>query len=135
MNIMPIQKLMSEIDNIGFKAPTCYWSLCDSHPIRSHAIAENSFYRLSKDRLLEILTSQQRIYKLSRSTSLLVPIDIDKCSTFFGFCNKCDSKLFELIDCFDGVLTPKKVTLIHYRIICYGIIESFAMAYIISILK
>ncbi len=122
IRIMPVERLMSECDNIHFKSPTCCYRSCSADPIRSHTIPENYLYKLNKD-LIKVLTYQPRISRVLKELrpQYVMKVDKEEWSTFIGFCNVHDSNLFKSIDLFNGEMDKEKAALIHYRNICYGI--------------
>lgn len=120
--IMPLERLMSECDNIRFESNTCCYTGCSNPPITSHTISENYLYKLNKD-LTKVLTFQPKVGQIVRryDPKHISKVDKKKFSTFVGFCGAHDNDLFELIDNFNGQMNKEKATLVHYRNICYGI--------------
>lgn len=121
MSVMPIEKLISNLDNLLYEDNRCSNHTCDNLPIGSHVIPKNFLYRLSPD-LKQVLMPQPKLNKV-RKAQMVCNVDNNSFSIFKGFCSSCDTKIFKSIDEFDGTMTPKKAALIHYRIICYGIIH------------
>lgn len=119
---MPIQHLISRMNRIGIHPKTCCFGSCINPPIFSHTISENQLYKLHPD-LQQLLTFDPDINSLLKhpQTIQLIKIIADKFSTFPGFCNDCDTKLFRLIDNYGGAINNEIATLIHYRVISYGI--------------
>jgi hypothetical protein len=120
--IMPLERLMSECDNIRFESNTCCYTGCSNPPVTSHTISENYLYKLNKD-LTKVLTFQPKVGQVARkyNPQHVTKIDKKKFSTFVGFCETHDNNLFSLIDNFNGQINKEKALLVHYRNICYGI--------------
>lgn len=119
---MPIQKLISECDNLYYESRKCSYTGCSKPSILSHTIPENYLKKLNEP-LTEVLTFQSKIGKISNQNKpqYLVEIDKSKFSTFKGFCESHDNDLFLSIDNFNGEMNREKATLNHYRNICYGV--------------
>lgn len=119
---MPIQKLISDCDNIPFHSKTCCYGACSNKPITSHTISENYLFKLSDD-LANVLTFQPKVSQVvkAQNSQHVMKVDKKKFSTFTGFCETHDHQLFKLIDSFNGVVDKEKAVLVHYRNICYGI--------------
>ncbi|HAT2138624.1 TPA: hypothetical protein ACT9LS_002112 [Legionella pneumophila] len=119
---MPIERLMSECDNIQYASKTCCYTGCSNSPITSHTISENYLYKLNKD-LTKVLTFQPKIGQVAKkyNPQHVTKVDKKKFSTFVGFCEAHDNDLFSLLDNFNGKMNKEKAALVHYRNICYGI--------------
>jgi hypothetical protein len=119
---MPLNKLLSEQDDIQWKSDCCMYADCKQQPIKSHIIPSNYLYKLDAD-LKKILMLQQSLVAISKEP--LQPrlrfLKKDSFSTFIGFCQEHDSKLFKCIDLFNGTGTKEIATLAHFKNICYGI--------------
>jgi hypothetical protein len=121
IKIMPVTRLISELDKYQYQSRVCCYSTCQKEPILSHTIAENFLYKLNTD-LTQVRTFQPKMLPIATgSKSQLIPVNQDKFSTFKGFCPDHDNHLFKLIDLYDGNMTKEKAALIHYRNISYGI--------------
>ncbi|WP_133126813.1 hypothetical protein [Legionella nagasakiensis] len=120
--IMPIERLISECDNLYFESKKCCFTGCSRESIVSHTIAENYLSKLNQP-LTKVLTFQPRIGRIVKkyAPQYVMKIDKSRFSTFKGFCESHDNDLFKLIDNFNGEMDKEKAALVHYRNICYGI--------------
>ncbi|CEG59372.1 hypothetical protein [Legionella fallonii] len=122
MTIMPINRLISELDNIQYESKYCCFSTCENKPINSHTIPENFLYKINSD-LLNVMTLEPRVYWIMKNAenNTLTNVDKEKFSTFKGFCIDHDTRLFFKLDNFEGKINSEIALLVHYRNICYGI--------------
>lgn len=103
-------------------------SNCQTTPISSHSIARNEqLSRLSESNKVYIWEKEncdEKIFhELDKSNGKLNfsfrDFTIKKASTFPGFCNYHDTKLFSLIDKPISTFTKETILQLHYRAICY----------------
>lgn len=121
-SIMKIENLIDEIDNIEYKDTHCCYPGCQQQSIRSHTISKNHLKKAGLD-LPKTKTIQPAISLIVNKIhpKLTKRVSKDTFSTFIGFCEYHDHKLFEPIDSFDGLITNETAVLVHYRNICCGI--------------
>ncbi len=119
---MPLKHLLSQLDNLTYKNPKCFFPGCQSTPINSHTIPENFLYKMHND-LTQVLTFHPLIafFTDKAASARIKQIDKSQFSTFPGFCSTHDEGIFKPIDQYNGKLDNEKAALVHYRNICYGI--------------
>ena len=75
--IMPIQKLISDCDNIPFSSKTCCYGACSNKPITSHTFSENYLFKLSDD-LANVLTFQPKVSQVVKTQNPQRVIKVEK---------------------------------------------------------
>lgn len=87
-----------------------------------HTISKSSIRSSCKNNIDDLYIRINDYYKKNDDImNYFRRLNLDKDTTFRGFCNDCDTKLFKPIDEFKGVVTPEICLKQHYRMICYGI--------------
>ncbi|HAU0790217.1 TPA: hypothetical protein JBH17_08410 [Legionella pneumophila] len=116
--------LIVDYHKIKHENKTCMWPDCGNPPINSHVLSKASIRKYANNQIIELQTIADdpfHITKLSNQRKYFKPCDLDKISTFKGFCSEHDHSLFYDLDNYNGDITPKIVLLSHYRILCFGL--------------
>lgn len=116
--------LISDFSSIKFENKVCMYPGCNEPPIGSHVLSKSCIRKYANNQIIQLQTLVYDPFENIRpkeKRKYYKPCDLDRISTFKGFCNKHDHSLFHELDNFDGVVTPKIALLAHYRIICYGL--------------
>ncbi|MFC3909012.1 hypothetical protein ACFORL_07990 [Legionella dresdenensis] len=116
--------LISDYSSIKYENKVCMYPGCKEPPIGSHVLSKSCIKKYANNQIIQLQTLVYEPFENIRpkeKRKYYKPCDLDKISTFKGFCNKHDHSLFHELDNFNGVVTPKIALLAHYRIICYGL--------------
>ncbi|HAU1304130.1 TPA: hypothetical protein JBI45_02530 [Legionella pneumophila] len=116
--------LISDYSTIRHGNKVCMHPGCKEPPIDSHVLSKSGIKKYAKNQIIQLQTLVYEPFeniKPKEKRKYFKPCDLDKISTFRGFCYKHDHKIFLELDNFNGIVTPRIVLLTHYRIICYGL--------------
>lgn len=102
-------------------------------------------HSIQKSQSLSAIAQNNHVYHISASIGSLIKnkgrltyekISINKVSTFLGFCQKHDNKLFEPIDNYPLIPTGQQVLLYSYRSLCRELfVSENALEFVVNRLK
>lgn len=116
--------LVADYSAIKYENKICMAPGCNEATIGSHVLSKSWIKKYANNQIIELKTITYEPFeniKPKEKRKYYKPCDLDKVSTFKGFCGPCDHRLFHELDNYNGVMTPKIALLSHYRIICYGL--------------
>ncbi|HHS2563233.1 TPA: hypothetical protein ACTD5V_000722 [Legionella pneumophila] len=116
--------LIEDLCKVKYKNRACMYPGCNQPTINSHTLSKASIRKYANNQIINLKTINHDLFENIKPTvnrKYYKPCDLNKISTFNGFCSEHDNSIFYELDNYDGNITPQIALLGHYRIICYGL--------------